>query len=496
MTNNSTLVAGSILENRYRIVRELGHGGFGRTYLAEDINRFSESCVLKEFAPQVQGVNELRKAQELFEREAGMLYKLQHPQVPRFRELIRVRNASRESLFLVQDYVEGPTYYQLLKSRKRLSETEVIQLLLQLLPVLEYVHSQGVVHRDISPDNLILRTADGLPVLIDFGAVKQIAANALSQYTQQPAGTSVGKEGYAPDEQMRQGKAFPCSDLYSLAVTVLVLLSGKQPKDLYDSLNATWHWRKEVSVSPHLGAVLDRMLSYRPRDRYQSAREVMGAMPAGYYSPAASPFVPVNPTPVPVYYTPPAPQPSVPVNPQPAQVPANPSISVIATQAVARAPAQTAPSPSGISNSQLIWRQWGAFAKGIRVVLVPGIIIWIIWFLLQSVVSLVKLPAMPKLPEFPSWPALPKLPNAPVPAGTSVSKTELARQEKIGERRKKLKIDRAVFYPKVDELFYRRHPELKGRPLSEKPEDARLREEWMRVAEDLLDRLERGQTKL
>jgi serine/threonine-protein kinase len=493
MTNNSALVAGSILENRYRIVRELGHGGFGRTYLAEDKNRFSESCVLKEFAPQVQGVNELRKAQELFEREAGMLYKLQHPQVPRFRELIRVRNGSRESLFLVQDYVEGATYYQLFKSRKRFGEAEVIQLLFQLLPVLEYVHSQGVVHRDISPDNLILRSSDGLPVLIDFGAVKQVAANALSQYTQQPAGTSVGKDGYAPDEQMRQGKAFPCSDLYALAVTVLVLLSGKEPKDLYDSVNASWRWRKEVSVSSQLGAVLDRMLSYRPRDRYQSAREVMQALPAGNYSVPASPFVPVNPTPTPVYYTPPAPQPTQPVNPKPAQVPANPSFSVIATQIVARALGRNVPSPSGMSNSQLIWRNRGAFAKGIGVVLVPGIILA---FLLQSVVSLVKFPELPKFPEIPKLPELPKLPNFPLPAGTSVSKTELARQEKIGERRKKLKIDKAVFYPKVDKLFYAKHPELKGRALSDKPEDARLREDWMQVAEDLLDRLERGQTRL
>jgi serine/threonine-protein kinase len=361
------------------------------------------------------------------------------------------------------------------------------------LPVLEYVHSQDVVHRDISPDNLILRSSDGLPVLIDFGAVKQVAANALSQYTQQPAGTSVGKDGYAPDEQMRQGKAFPCSDLYALAVTVLVLLSGKEPKDLYDSVNASWRWRKEVSVSSQLGAVLDRMLSYRPRDRYQSAREVMQALPAGNYSVPASPFVPVNPTPTPVYYTPPAPQPTQPVNPKPAQVPANPSFSVIATQIVARALGRNVPSPSGMSNSQLIWRNRGAFAKGIGVVLVPGIILA---FLLQSVVSLVKFPELPKFPEIPKLPELPKLPNLPLPAGTSVSKTELARQEKIGERRKKLKIDKAVFYPKVDKLFYAKHPELKGRALSDKPEDARLREDWMQVAEDLLDRLERGQTRL
>src|SRR4028118_1650270 len=179
---------GLVLGARYRVVRELGHGGFGRTYLAEDLNRFNEACVLKEFAPQVQGTYALQKAEELFSREAGVLYKLQHPQIPKFREMFRVKQQDKGFLFLVQDFVEGQTYHALLDARRRqgvrFNEAEVTQLMLQLLPVLEYIHSLGVIHRDISPDNLMLRSTDGLPVLIDFGGVKQVAATIESQYNQ------------------------------------------------------------------------------------------------------------------------------------------------------------------------------------------------------------------------------------------------------------------------------------------------------------------------
>ena len=124
---------GLSLGGRYLIVRQLGQGGFGRTYLAEDTNRFREPCVLKEFSPQVQTEYVLQKSEELFEREASVLYKLQHPQIPRFRELLRISIDDKEYLFLIQDYVEGENYSSLLDSRikqgMKFSETEVKQLL-------------------------------------------------------------------------------------------------------------------------------------------------------------------------------------------------------------------------------------------------------------------------------------------------------------------------------------------------------------------------------
>lgn len=272
--------SGLLLGDRYRIIRQLGQGGFGRTYLAEDINRFKEYCVLKEFAPQDQSAYVFQKAEELFEREAGVLYKLQHGQIPRFRELFRVNLDGKGYLFLVQDYVEGKTYHALLDARRQqgiyFNEVEVTQLLLQILPVLDYIHSLGVIHRDISPDNIILRAADYLPVLIDFGGVKQVAAT-VAQFTpgtNTPA-TLLGKVGYAPHEQMQLGVVYPHSDLYALAATVLVLLTGKEPQELIDEYTLTWNWRRQVNLSPRLAAVLDKMLAQNISDRYQSARQVL-----------------------------------------------------------------------------------------------------------------------------------------------------------------------------------------------------------------------------
>ncbi|WP_254449305.1 serine/threonine-protein kinase, partial [Anabaena sp. UHCC 0253] len=284
----SGIQPGQTLGDRYVIIRQIGQGGFGRTYLAEDINRFREACVLKEFSPQVQTPYVVQKAEELFQREASVLYKLQHPQIPRFRELLRLNLQGKESLFLVQDHVDGETYNSLLNIRQqqglKFTETEVRQLLQQILPVLEYIHSVGVIHRDISPDNLMLRSEDQSPVLIDFGGVKQVAATVASQYyqtgaiTSPPSGTLLGKIGFAPPEQMQTGVVSTHSDLYALAVTMLVLLTGKQPQELIDTYNLSWQWRREVTLSPALGQIIDKMLSPLAGDRYQTARQLLQAL--------------------------------------------------------------------------------------------------------------------------------------------------------------------------------------------------------------------------
>jgi serine/threonine protein kinase, bacterial len=281
------MTEGVVLGDRYQIVKEIGQGGFGRTYLCEDINRFNEPCVLKEFAPQVQGTALLTKAQQLFEREAGVMYRLQHPQIPMFREMFRVNRSGVGQLFLVQDYVAGHNYQQLLRHKlkqgKTFTEIEITEFLTQILPVLGYIHSLGVIHRDISPDNLIRRQSDGLPVLIDFGGVKQVAVNAASQYmsgngVQSDVPTRLGKVGYAPNEQMQRGVVFPHSDLYALAATTLVLITGKEPTDLIDPQNFSWNWREYASLSPYLASILDRMLQLRPHDRFVSAQDILIAL--------------------------------------------------------------------------------------------------------------------------------------------------------------------------------------------------------------------------
>ena len=245
--------------------------------MAEDQRRFNELCAIKELIPTATGAGVWEKAQELFEREAAILYKIQHPQVPQFRE----RFEQDQRLFLVQDYVAGKTYRALLDERKAVGKTftevEVVQLMRSLLPVLEHIHSRGIIHRDISPENIILRESDHLPVLIDFGVVKELATKLQSLNAPTPI-TTVGKLGYAPAEQMQTGQAYPSSDLYALAVTVLVLLTGREPQELFDDTQLTWNWLHWVKVDPRFASVLNRMLSHLPRDRYQTAADLTSAI--------------------------------------------------------------------------------------------------------------------------------------------------------------------------------------------------------------------------
>lgn len=274
-----TLQPGKLLRERYVIRDELGEGGFGRTYLVEDTGRFNERLVLKEFAPSVKGTSALQKAVELFQREAVTLYQLQHPQIPKFWEIFQAESR----LFLVEDFIEGQTYESLLNERIRrgecFSETEVLKLFRDLLPVISYIHRQGVIHRDIAPDNIILSSRNGLPILIDMGAAKQTVINVTAvQSTSAPRATTIGKTGYAPDEQVRLGIVAPYSDLYALAVTAIVLMTGKQPHQLLDQYTMKWNWEQQIKLNPIFTQVLNRMLAPRTDQRFQSADEVLQAL--------------------------------------------------------------------------------------------------------------------------------------------------------------------------------------------------------------------------
>ncbi len=267
----------TLLQQRYRILDILGEGEFGRTYLATDRSRFDEHCAIKEFTPSAQYPAAVARAKEFFKQETVLLYQLQNPQIPRFWATFEEQNR----LFLVQDYIEGETYQDMLDKRRgngnNFTEAEVWRLLVQILPVLGYMHSIGVIHRDISPENIILRDSDLLPVPIDFGVVKefnhklQLSPNAQSN-------TSVGKTGYAPPEQLTTGQIYPNSDLYSLAVTAIVLLTGKEPSALFANGQMNWDWRKWTQLDDGFADILRRMLSAEPRDRYQSAVEVFQAL--------------------------------------------------------------------------------------------------------------------------------------------------------------------------------------------------------------------------
>ncbi|BAY13967.1 serine/threonine-protein kinase [Calothrix sp. NIES-2098] len=465
---NYSIQPGQVLGDRYLIVRQIGQGGFGRTYLAEDVNRFRELCVLKEFSPQVQTAYVLQKAEELFQREASVLYKLQHPQIPRFRENFRINLDGKEYLFLVQDYVEGQTYNSLLNTRRsqglRFTEAEIRQLLQQILPVLEYIHSLGVIHRDISPDNLILRKLDQLPVLIDFGGVKQVVATVASEYYQpgvvgSPAGaTLLGKVGFAPPEQMQTGLVSPHSDLYALAATMLVLLTGKQPQELIDTYTLNWQWDREVSLSPALGQILNKMLSPRPGDRYQSARQVLEALNPQQ----AISYVPTQP---------------------PTQAPTPPTTSETVAIASPRYPSPPVPISSPPPQPTNSWTPTKTFLIVLVTAGIAGVGLWGVNNLLRSDLN----------------GGDPTISPTPTPTATTTppqySPAEQQRKDKLRDRRQQLGIDNNFYVNLVNQLFWEQNPSLKGRTLSDRPEDENLRAQWDRLAGEVLDKLAQLSTK-
>lgn len=445
------LSVGHILEQRYRIQRHLSSGGFGRTYLASDLHRFNERCVLKEFAPQVESNWELQKAKELFEREASALYQLAHPQLPKFREFFKAKFGKVGCLFLAQDYVEGKTYWDLLKSQQCFSEAKVTDLMCKILPVLSYIHSRGVIHRDISPDNVIMRLSDSLPVLIDFGGVKQLSAHAafnLAIFGRMP--TRLGKEGYAPGEQMQQGQVLPSSDLYSLAVTALVLLTGKEPKKLYDSYQGTWLWQKEIRVSTELETVLQKMLAYKPNQRYQSAEEVLQAL----------------------------------------QAPSNPPLldhklnsQLQAMLAIACQPdSKPTHVPIGQQSEKVNFMPTKHKTHSGFWLLTPVFFCKLI--LTTLVVSISGVGSWALVNAF--------IHSKPFGQGLLSSSALKTRNQKLHARRQTLGINQGFFNNVVNELFYAKHPQLHGRSLTPEPEDTALREEWYKIAEELLDKLEQA----
>lgn len=282
MVGKEEIPFGTIIDNRYIIQKILGQGGLGRTYLAFDTHRFNEPCVLKEFAPLGSGQYDLEKSRDLFKREAKILHQISHPQIPKFLACFEVQGR----LFLVQEYVKGKTFSALLKQRQRqgmtFSEVEVIEWLMNLLPILDYIHQRGIIHRDISPDNIMQPDGEELPVLIDFGVGKLTNASYLGEESGSRSSHNsfvgkmsfVGKIGYAPREQISMGRCSPSSDLYSLGVTAIVLLTGREPTLLLDQYTLEWQWRNYARVSQPLGQILDKMIEDRPLQRYQSAQDV------------------------------------------------------------------------------------------------------------------------------------------------------------------------------------------------------------------------------
>ncbi len=265
---------GKLLDHRYQVIRVFAMGGFGQTYIAQDTRRPGNPiCVVKHLKPGTDP-RVFDTAKRLFNSEAETLEKLgNHDQIPR---LLAYFDENQE-FYLVQEYIEGHTLAEELISGKRWSESQVIQLLQQVLEILEFVHRQGVIHRDIKPDNIIRRASDNKLVLVDFGAVKQLRTQMVTVGAQPSATVIIGTPGYMPTEQ-GQGKPRPNSDIYSLGIIAIQALTGLQPTELQeDPETGEIIWQQSVTVNYRLAAVLSKMVRYHFKDRYQNATEALQA---------------------------------------------------------------------------------------------------------------------------------------------------------------------------------------------------------------------------
>ena len=278
---------------RYRVIKLLGQGGFGRTYAALDLDYYNRPCVIKKFMAPSQETA-LEKAKELFTREAKRLYTLNHPQIPQLYAYFEHNNC----LYLVEELIEGKNLLEELFQKRTFSEEQIRELLQEVLPILQYLHSQNILHRDIKPDNLMRRQnlnellspngeterkSQGSLVLIDFGGSKDIMGTMLSSPS-----TTIYTPGYASPEQL-MGRAIKASDLYSLGATCVRLLTGclttadqegKIQDLIYDVHQGGWQWSeylesKGISVSVSLKHILNKLLEHYPQNRYQSAEEVI-----------------------------------------------------------------------------------------------------------------------------------------------------------------------------------------------------------------------------
>lgn len=269
-TTQSPLIK-TILRNRFEIVKLLGSGGSGDTYLALDLDLPGQPyCVVKHFQPKDSNPDAVPIAQNLFAREAEVLYQLgnNHDQIPR----LFAHFDENENFYLVQEFIDGHDLTEEIVAGQRLSENTVFNLLKQILEILVFVHQHKIIHRDIKPQNLMRRHSDGKIVLIDFGSIKKMSALG--------SGTTIiiGTPGYMPSEQAK-GKPRLCSDIYAVGMIGIQALTGLMPNQLQEDPNTgEIIWRNKARVSQSLADVLDTMVRDRHSQRYHSAAEALEAL--------------------------------------------------------------------------------------------------------------------------------------------------------------------------------------------------------------------------
>jgi serine/threonine protein kinase, bacterial len=342
---------GQIFAGRYRVLQVLGAGGFGQTYITADLHMPGEPhCVLKHLKPDTNDPAILELSRKLFQKEAETLQQLgSHPQIPRLLAFFE----EKQEFYLVQEFIEGHTLSRELISDQKWTERGVRKMLQEVLTILDFVHSQGVIHRDIKPDNIMRRDSDSKLVLIDFGAIKQVRNQQFTAVGTSPQTIAIGTVGYMSPEQAR-GNPRPSSDLYALGVIAIQAISGKHPTEIKeDDATGELIWQHFVQASPELIAFLSQMTRYHFRDRYTTANQAWQALHQLESAELTAPL-PIAPLPTPPIQPRTAAtlvvSPAIPATPPPIQTPLKAS--------PVRDPRLDQPQPNG--GNKALWTVIGA----------------------------------------------------------------------------------------------------------------------------------------
>ncbi|MEI6030721.1 MAG: protein kinase [Synechococcaceae cyanobacterium ELA739] len=509
--------AGQLIGSRYRLERRLsapagdpaGVLAQGELWQARDQLAAEAPVALRRLGADADQA----RARELWSRLQGVL----HPQVPRFGAVIQEDG----QLWLVREWQSGRTYGQLLEARHErqmvFGAGEVLLLLRQLLPVLAALHSQELLHGDLSPDNLLRRDSDGLPVLLDFGLVRGLAAVGAGE-----SGAAGATPGYAPPELLRGEPAQPWMDLHALGVVALVLLAGEPPGKLLDPVSLAWRWPVALEPEPALLAQLQRLLERDPARRFASAGQALGAFQALEMPDSTGPVARADRT---VALVPPLPVPPLPVPPAPAPTPAEPALDARPAGAIAAQDPQPQAPQQGVSGEEPDPASVSAAAESAAG---PAA---------AQATDRQQSPAGPELPPLvpgrsPSsqlrrrdeereeaaegglWPVLialvlsavvgtfvgwwwlgrDKLPTTPSrqtsEQPTSLPPAEVDQRQQLLDRLRAIQVDRTWFLQLVDASLLAQYPERRGRLPTDSLEDAPLRKVWNDQAQEWLARVE------
>ncbi len=482
---------GQVIGGRYRLERRLGAetgGPQGELWQASDQLAADAPVALRRIGPE----QDQARARELWSRLQGVL----HPQVPRIGAVIEAEG----QLWLVREWQAGRTYQQLLELRAErqlvFGAGEVLLLLRQLLPVLAALHSQDLLHGDLSPANLLRRDSDGLPVPLDFGLVRGTSAG--------PAGERLlgATPGYAPPELARGEPAQPWMDLHALGVVSLVLLSGDGPERLLDPATMQWRWPAALENEPELQRHLQRLLSRHPEERFASAGEALVAFQSLPMPDSTGPVPRADRT---VVLVPEAAAPPPPPPPAPAPSPGSESAQEWRAAEVAgegaasgaspspqaaraepqlplrMAPATTPPPPAAVAVGESLRRRheereeeaeggfWPVLIALVLSAVVGTAVGW--WWLSRGKLAAPAPGSQSELPR-------------------SLPPSEVDQRQQLLNRLRAMQVDRAWFLSLVDAALLAQYPERNGRLPSDSLEDAPLRRVWNELAEEWLARVE------